>query len=89
MFTFYYRAKNFCVQDGATIEKPTQGSDIAVRIYELEVYGCMDRIRKKDFNVIRLLFGVTAFLYLRTKFLFYSAEDISYADCKKCDKTAE
>lgn len=20
MFTFYYRAKNFCVQDGATIE---------------------------------------------------------------------
>lgn len=45
MFTFYYRAKNFCVQDGATIEKPTQGSDIAVRIYELEVYGCMDRIR--------------------------------------------
>lgn len=41
MFTFYYRAKNFCVQDGATIEKPTQGSDIAVRIYELEVYGCM------------------------------------------------
>ena len=37
MFTFYYRAKNFCVQDGATIEKPTQGSDIAVRIYELEV----------------------------------------------------
>ena len=54
MFTFYYRAKNFCVQDVATIEKPTQGSDIAVRIYELEVYGCMDRIRKKDFNVIRL-----------------------------------
>ena len=45
MFTFYYRAKNFCVQDGATIE---------IRIYELEVYGCMDRIRKKDFNVIRL-----------------------------------
>lgn len=37
-----------------SIEKPTQGSDIAVRIYELEVYGCMDWIRKKDFNVIRL-----------------------------------
>ena len=54
MFTFYYRAKNFCVQDGATIENPTQGSHIAVRIYELEVYGFMDRIRKKDFNVIRL-----------------------------------
>ena len=44
MFTFYYRAKNFCVQDGATIEKPTQGSDIAVRIYELEVFGLVRKI---------------------------------------------
>ena len=29
------------------------------------------------------MFGVTAFLYLRTKFFFHSAEDISYAAEKK------
>lgn len=51
MFTFYYRAKKFCVQDGATIENRLRDP---IMQSEFMNWKCMDRIRKKDFNVIRL-----------------------------------